>query len=191
MSGLKKTYLNIFMKRKLLPWCPLPTSLWHISLISSELSNFVTQAVKLPTFCTESSHCPWQLQQRILTSTHFFSSTRSSTHPQMAPSHSLRMAPPFGCTAITSLHQHIIIAKSSSPLTGSTHFTGCICSIVSDQSSRLDWIHQKPSYTSQLCGIICSHFHFYKKTNHVEHLRLDERRKFMVADSVLKFNQER
>ena len=67
--------------RKLLPWCPRPTSLQYILLVSSELSNFISQAVKSHTFCTVSSHCPWQLQQTALTSTPFFLSDKVSYLP--------------------------------------------------------------------------------------------------------------
>lgn len=80
--------------------------------------------------------------------------------------------------------------KSSSSPPGSTHLRACLSNAASDQSPMFQRHPSKAHWRVPALQNDLHSFWFYKKTNHVEYLRWDERRK-MVSDSVPKSNQER
>lgn len=135
--------------RKLLPWYSPPTGVYF--------------------FCAKWAfyfHPPPSTQYPVivLTSTLLFSSDELLPSPSLAPSHAPHTAPTLGPCLCLGCHfssQCIRSGKPSSPPPGSTHLRGCIGNVI--RAPRPNAIRQKPIGSSQLCGMICTHFGFTRK----------------------------
>lgn len=145
-------------------------SLSHILLAAGELSHFISQAVKLPSFCTYpvivlGSSCQLFLLRPA------FCQIRSSTFPLAGTLPLLMRSPQPRALPWPQLSFFFTSAKSPSLLTGSTHFRGCISNMASALSSAAQ-LHPSKAYPhAPALRNNLELFWFYEKTNHVECLR--------------------